>query len=208
MDLREQLRSPDLALDPPAGLEQSVRRAARGLRLRRRVGGAALALSAVAAGVGLVPALLTDEAPRQYAVQVEDTYGVTDATSEVVLLDRVNEAALVAYYQGADACVSAVRVTRSRACRGPQRASTTTPFPTVFDVVTVDDRRFLTGTVAVPGPVSLLLDVAEGDPLVVTASSGRGFVVPVFHVELPPGAVPVRLRAVDPSGTLVATRDL
>jgi hypothetical protein len=208
VDLREAMRSPDLALDPPVALDQSVRRAARGLRRRRRVGGAALALCALGAGAAVVPALLPDDDPAQVAGVPPETFGITDATSEVVLLERVNRASVVAYFQGAEPCVAAVRVKRERDCEGAVNAATTQPFPTVFDVVVVDDRRFLAGTVTVPGPVTLLLDLAEGDPLVVTASSGRGFVVPVFHVELPADAVPVRLRAVDATGAVVATRDL
>ena len=207
MDLRDAMRSPDLALDPPPALAASVRRKARGLRRRRQVGAAVIALALVGGGAALVPALLPEDEVATFASDPE-TYGVPDATSEVVLLERVNGAALVVYFQGADACVSAVRVTRPRECQGPVRAATTAAFPTVFNVVTVDGRRFLVGTTTLRGEQELLLDVADGEPLVVTTTSGRGFVVPFFHVELPRGAEPVRLRALGVGGAEVARRDL
>jgi hypothetical protein len=208
VDLREAMRSPDLALEPPAALATSVRRQARALRRRRQLGAAALALAVVGGAAAVAPALLPEDDTTTFAVPPAETYGVPDATSDVVLLERVNGAALVAYFQGSDACVSAVRVTRPRECKGPVRASTTAAFPTVFNVVAVDDRRFLVGTTTLRGGEELLLDVTEGEPLVVTASSGLGFVVPFFHVELPRGAEPVRLRAVDRAGAEVARRDL
>lgn len=214
MDLRELMQSPTLALEPLPTLDTVVRREARALRRRRRSVAAALSLVGFAGGVAVLPGLLAPDRVMQVpgGMPTED-YGIRGATSDVVLLEEINGAKVVAWYEGRELCIATIRVKRGRTCAPAVDPATTNAFPHVFplEVTRVDDRRLLVGQhlgdVDRAG-VTVRVDLDRQPGLVATGVSGRGFPLPVFYVELPKGAVPTEVRGLDQDGRTVARRKL
>lgn len=209
MDLRELMQSPALALEPAPTLDTVVRREARALRRRRRALGAALAVVGLAGAVGVVPALVSRDEPAQVAGFPSEDYGIKGATSGVVLLEKLNGAAVVAYYEGNELCIAPIRVKRTRTCAPAVNPATTAVFPHVFglDAARVDDRRLLVGQ-AGRGVVDIRVDIEGQPPLIATQVSGRGFALPVFYAEIPKGAVVTGIRGFALDGREIGRRDL
>lgn len=202
MDLSARLRSPDLALEPDAGLGASVRRRAARIRRRRRATGSVLGVAAVVGAAGLVPGL--SGGSREVPLATDRSYGVTTATSEVVLLERVNGADVVAFFQGDLPCASAIRVRRSQTCAENVSPGSVTAFPALFDAgakaLRVDDVQLFGGLVQESVP-QVRLELAEGPPVEAVTRRGDGFLFPVFFAELPRGAVVTAVVAVAGDGT-------
>ena len=208
MDLSDRLRSPDLALEPGAGLADVVRRRAGRVRRRRRVAGSALGVAAVVGALGLVPGLVgtSGDAPLATA---DRSYGVRTATSEVVLLERVNGADVVAFFQDDLPCVSAIRVRKSQTCAENVSSLSVETFPALFDVgakaLRVDDVQLFGGLVQAGVP-TVRIELAEGPSVEAQTRSGAGFPFPVFFAELPRGAVVTEVVAVGGEGTELGRR--
>ena len=209
-DLRDAMRSPDLALEPSASLEEGVRRSARGLRFRRRAGGAVLALAALSTGGLVLPGLLPDDARRSRGRAGGDRAYRTPP--------RRSPARAGQRRRGGRLLPGRGRLHQRRARHpsarvdGPQRAGVAPRFPTVFDGdrPTVDDRRFLAGTVWVPGRSRrpCRSTSREGEPIRVTAVERTRLRRTPSSVELPPARCPLALGRRRPAGTTIATRDL
>lgn len=208
MDLSDRLRSPAYALEPDPGLVDTVRRRAGRVRRRRRAAGSALGLAAVVGAAGLAPGLLgtSHEAPLATA---DRSYGVTTATSEVVLLERVNGADVVAFFREDLPCASAIRVKRSETCAENVSPRSVEPFPALFDLgakaLRVDDVQLLGGLVQESVPI-VRVELAEGPPVEARTRRGDGFPFPVFFAELPRGAVVTAVVAVGGDGSELGRR--
>lgn len=208
MDLSDRLRAPALALEPDAGLADAVRRRAGRVRRRRRVAGSALGVAAVVGVAGLVPGLLGPSRGSDLAT-ADRSYGVTDATSEVVLLERVNGADVVAWFEDDVPCAAAIRVKRSFECAPAVSPRSVDAFPALFDQGTsalrVDDRQLVGGLVQEGVPV-VRVELAQGRPVPARTRRGDGFPFPVFFAELPRGAVVTAVVAVGGDGSELGRR--
>ena len=121
-DVRLLLRSPALALDPPAGLPDVVRRRARRHRQRVRLVGGCAAIVVVGLGLLVGPAVVDSarslqNRPDQSAGKTHDPRA-PDATSDVVTMRTINGASLLTWFEGSDWCTKTTRVTRQRTCLG------------------------------------------------------------------------------------------
>lgn len=214
MDLRELMQSPSLALEPAPALDTVVRREARALLRRRRSAAAALSVVGLVGAAAVVPGLVApDRVVQGPAGMPTEDYGIEGATSEVVLLEELNGAKVVAWYQGNTLCVATIRVKRPFTCAPAVDPATTNPFPYVFplEVTRVDDRRLLVGQHlrdAERAGVLVRVDLDRRPGLPTTGVSGRGWPLPVFYVELPKGAVPTEVRGLALDGRTVARRAL
>jgi len=208
VDLSDRLRSPDLALEPAAGLADAVRRRARRVRRRRQVAGSALGVAAVLGVAGLAPGLLGPSRGADLAT-VDRSYGVTTATTEVVLLERVNGADVVAWFEVDQPCAGAIRVKRRSECAENVSPRSVEPFPALFDQGTsalrVDDRQLVGGLVQ-ESVTAVRVELAEGPPVQALTRRGDGFPFPVFFAELPRGAVVTAVVAVGGDGSELGRR--
>ncbi|MCW2778434.1 MAG: hypothetical protein JWN17_2159 [Frankiales bacterium] len=209
MDLSAQMQAPSLALEPSPGLLDAVRRRAGRVRRRRRLAGGALVVAAAVTGVGVLPGLLHTGTQTGRLATPDRSYGIRTATSAVVLLERLNGADVVAWFEGDELCAAAIRVKRRRECAPGVSAASPDPFPFVFDATSralrVDDRQLLAGVVRTDVQ-QVAVEVAGGPPLRATATREPGFPLPVFSVELPHGATVLRLVAYGPAGEELGTR--
>jgi hypothetical protein len=197
------LRSPSLALEPPADLVAGVRRRARRVRRRQQAAGAALVLAAVAAGGSVLPGLL-DRGTASSPAGREVDPRAPDATSEVVELRLLNGASVITWWEGRVWCTDVRRVTTQRRCVGP--VSEGPGLTRVDTTLTVDDRVVAAGTVGAD-VASVEVEQASGSPLAAELVDGEGsFRQRVWSVELPKGAEVTGYVAYDAGGSEVARR--
>lgn len=197
------LRSPALALEPPPGLADGVRRRAGRIRRRRRVAGAALVVAAVVSGGAVLPGLLSRDAGSDLAGMRGDPRAPL-ATSEVVELRLLNGASLITWWEGRLWCTGVYRVTTDRGCAGPvsDRGGLTSLRPALV----VDDRVSAAGT-AGPDVARVTVELASGAPLVAELVDGEGsFRQRVWSVELPRRAEVTAYVAYDAAGVEVDRR--
>lgn len=199
MDLTSLMRSPDLALEPPPGVADAARRRARRVRRRRQAAGAVLGVAALLGAGTLVPR--GEPVPQELASSPD--YGIRTATSDVLRLERLNGADVVAWFEGDELCVAAIRVKRSRSCAPGVDPATTATLPHVFpldaDALRVDDRQLVAG-LARADIATVRAHFAGGPVLQVPVRRARGFRLPVFWFELPDGARLVRLAPLGADG--------
>ena len=203
VDLSDRLRAPELALEPSPAWSTRSAAGRGGSAVAAGAAGTALGVAAVLAGTTVLPGVLS--ASRTVPLATADrSYGVTTATSEVVLLERVNGADVVAFFEDDLPCASAIRVTRSKTCAQNVSPGSTAPFPALFDLAArglrVDGVQLVGGLVQ-PQAVRVRLDLEEGPPVDAQIRRGEGFPFPVFFAELPRGAVVAAVVAVARDGT-------
>lgn len=197
------LRSPALALEPPADLVEGVRRRARRVRRRQQAAGAALVVAAVAVGGALLPPLLdrgTGADPAGTGVDPR----APDASSAVVELRLLHGASLITWWEGRLWCTNVLRVTTDRSCVGP--VSDGPGLTRVKPALTVDDRVVAAGTVGAD-VAQVRVELVAGTPLVAELVDGGGtFRQRVWSVELPKRAEVSAFVAYDAAGAEVARR--
>jgi len=204
MDLRELMSSPALTVEPPAGLDETVRRRAGTVRRRRRLAAAALGVAGVAAVVPLLPRL-TDRTGPGLAAPPAPNYGMRGATSSVVLLERLNEASVVAWFEGDELCTAAIRVKRDRYCAPAVNPQTPLALPLVLSaehMPRVDDRQVAVGLLR-EGVAQVRVTLRRGKPLVATVRRGERFPLAVFFVVLPRGGEVRAVEALGADGALL-----
>lgn len=218
MDLRDAMRSPELALEPPAGLEREARRAAVALR-RRRAGGSLAAVAAVAALglVAVVPGLGGEDslAPPSFAT-------VPGATTPVIALGDLNGAEAVTYWKGASWCYGVSRITTTHGCTNGVRGADA--FPAVagpaesalrVDGGQASQRQLVAGLLGSGVARVEVRLVADGTSAEGRAEESRqaaatrrqaGFPYGVWWLEVPRGSRVVGYEAFDAAGATLATR--
>ncbi|MCU1692721.1 MAG: hypothetical protein JWM64_1812 [Frankiales bacterium] len=211
MDLSSAMRSPSLELLPPPGLDEVVRRRAGRVRRRRRAAGSVLGVAAVVGAVAVVPGLGLPGATEGQLATPDRSYGIRTATSEVLLLERLNGADVVAYYEDDEPCVAAIRVKRDRDCGPGVSSASLSPLPYVFPAddpsLRVDARQLVAGLLGASAQ-SVRVTLADGRSLPARTTRGRGFALPVFAVEVPAGALATAVEALGPDGALLQRRPL
>lgn len=179
-DLRANLRSPALALDPPEDLITGVVRRARRTRQRQVAGAAALALAVAATAVG-ARAVIGGRAgaPEQVAQQPTSQPLFPEATSAVVALTQLNGGTVYTWFQGGSWCTASVRTgPKNFACAGSVGAARVLPFAYVRrpgePSVSVDAGTLVTGLLG-DGVARVELVLAGGAVRETAAVTGAGF---------------------------------
>jgi hypothetical protein len=167
-DLRVLLRSPALALEPPTGLADDVRRRARRQRTRTRAGSGIAVVALVAAGALLGPGLagsvddLRNSTNRAAAPKADPR--APHATTEVLTLRIINGASVITWFEGAQWCTRTSRLTTAATCLGPADArhqGFSWVLPARSPSVTVDNEHVVAG-IAPPGAGRVAVHMSDG----------------------------------------------
>jgi hypothetical protein len=212
-DLRVLLRSPALALDPPATLAQAVRRQARRQRLATRAAAGVTAVAAVVALVALGPALIgavdgLHNGPDQSAGLKPDPRAPT-ATSDVVTLQTINGADILTWWQGSRWCTATTRITRQDTCVGPvdpRHRGFSSVLPPGSPSLIVNSSHVAAGVLP-PDATRVVVHMKSGRAYEAAIFQGAGFVRPVWSVLVDDRRTTVDYyAALDDSGTEIDRR--
>lgn len=201
------LRSPALALEPPADLVAAARAGARRVQRRRRVAAATLtaaAVAAVLAGTGLAGGV--DGPPDRVATETGDPR-FPSATTPVVVLSELNGGEVVTFFEGRAWCTAAVRSGTAKAC---SRALGSEIPPFAFlrapgnETLTVDRDTLVSGVLGT-GIARVTVTVSGGSELTANTVEADGFARPVWWMQVTPDAPVTGYTAYDAAGGVVAT---
>lgn len=190
-ELATLLRSPSLALEPPADLLEGARSGARRVRRRQRAGlaGAAALLVATAAlgGAGLAGDR-GDRPPDVATEQLQELF--PDATTQVVPLARIRGGTVYTYFRGSQWCTVSRRTgPPNSTCAGSLPASGVRPFAFLrgpgTESLAVDQDHLVAGILG-DGISAVEVELADGRVLEAALARGQGFPRPVWWVQLGP----------------------